>query len=551
LHAETLAGGSTLSKVEKAKKDPLSLTSGDPDRGTFVAYFLGGIVPLIGLGYMLGRFTDLRAGPLEAGLGWAPLDSSQLLGLFASIAALSLACFFLLRQLVRNSILQNRRLSQFDTLTGLPNRRLFKDRAEQALLRARRERALFALCFLDLDSFKRVNDTLGHEAGDRLLTEVSRRLQSLIRSTDTVTRLDEADEEIRVARLGGDEFTLLLTGIENAIDADRITRRVLEAFRAPFMIDDHELFVTVSIGTAIYPFDGEEIDTLLKNADTAMYHAKEEGRNNCKFFSNSMNEESARKLDLEERLRGAIASDALSIHFQPIRELESGRVVAAEALIRWQDSELGWIPPDEFIPVAEDSGLIDSIGDWVLATACRTAQDWVDRGFEPIRLSVNVSGHQVRKAEFVDKVRNVLDDSLFSPASLELEITESTIMQDDKQIDEAFECLHEMGIGLALDDFGTGYSSLTYLRRFPISRVKIDRSFVEGIPQDSENLALTAAIISMAHHLTMLVVGEGVETEDQAQSLRELGCEEIQGYLFSKPVSPDAFEPFLEVRKLD
>jgi diguanylate cyclase (GGDEF)-like protein len=538
--------------VEKrTKKGALSLVSEDLDRGTFVAYFLGAVIPLLGLGYMVARYTTLRGWVIDEDLGWAPLDPNHLLTLFVSVAGLSLACFFLLRRLVRHSIHENRRLAQFDTLTGLPNRRLFKDRAEQALEHAKREGTLFATCFLDLDAFKRVNDTLGHSAGDELLAEVANRLNGLIRRTDAITRIDESRAEIGVARLGGDEFTLLLTGITNALDADRITRRVLEALRAPFVVGEHQLFVTASIGTAIYPFDGEDIETLLKNADTAMYHAKEQGRNNCKFFSGSMNEESERKLDLEERLRGAIDGEALSVHYQPVRETESGRVVAAEALIRWQDPEIGWISPEEFIPVAEDSGLIDRVGDWVLETVCEQSRAWREAGFEPIRIAVNVSGHQVRKSGFVDKVRRTLHESGLSASEIELEITESTIMQEDKMIDDAFGALHAMGISLALDDFGTGYSSLTYLRRFPISRVKIDRSFVDGIPHDRDNLALTAAIISMAHHLMMLVVGEGVETEDQAQSLRELGCEELQGYLFSPPVPPDEFTRFLVAKQQD
>jgi diguanylate cyclase (GGDEF)-like protein len=530
-------------------KGRLSLTAGDPDRGTFVAYFLGAIVPLIGLGYMVGRYTTLQSRLLEDSFGFAPLEASNPLWLFISISVLSLASFLLLRQLVTHSIQENRQLAQFDTLTGLPNRRLFRDRAEQALLQAHRDNTLFAICFLDLDAFKRINDTLGHSVGDELLSEVAQRLRSLIRQTDSITRIEGQDSGIDFARLGGDEFTLLLTGISDALDADRVTRRVLEALREPFVVGEHELHVTASIGTAIYPIDGGDIETLLKNADTAMYCAKEEGRNACKFFSTLMNEESERKLDLEERLRGALEGNQLSLHFQPVREAEHGKVIAAEALLRWEDPELGWIGPEEFIPIAEDSGLIDSIGDWVLKTACAQARAWRNDGFESIRIAVNISGHQVRKQGFVGRVSEILEEQQLSPEYLELEITESTIMQDDQMIDSAFEDLDNLGISLALDDFGTGYSSLTYLRRFPISRVKIDRSFVDGIPEDRENLALTAAIISMAHHLMMVVVGEGVETEEQAQSLRELGCEELQGYLISPPIPPKDFTRFLETAK--
>jgi diguanylate cyclase (GGDEF)-like protein len=529
----------------------LSLTSGNPDRGTFVAYFLGAIVPLLGLGYMVGRYTTLEASLLDEDFGLVRLGSNAILWLFTSIASLSLASFFLLRRLVNHSMRENRNLAQFDTLTGLPNRRLFKDRAEQALLHAQRDRSLFAICFLDLDAFKRVNDTLGHSAGDELLSEVANRLCGLVRRTDSITRLDESDSEIGIARLGGDEFTLLLTGISDALDADRVTRRVLEALRTPFHVGEHELYVTVSIGSAIYPLDGEDIETLLKNADKAMYCAKEQGRNNCKFFSATMNEVSERKLDLEARLRGALSRNELSLHFQPVRDAESGRVIAAEALLRWEDPDLGWISPDEFIPIAEDSGLIDSIGDWVLCSACHQARRWQIDGFEPIRVAVNVSGQQARRPGFAERVEQILHESGLSATHLEIEITESTIMQDDEIIDAAFVALDELGISLCLDDFGTGYSSLTYLRRFPISRVKIDRSFVDGIPDDRENVALTAAVISMAHHLMMRVVGEGVETEAQAQSLSELGCEELQGYLISPPVPSGDFHRFLETSKRD
>jgi diguanylate cyclase (GGDEF)-like protein len=522
-----------------------SLTSGDPDRGTFVAYLLGAVVPLGALGFVIGRYTALYAGPFGGDLGLAPLEPTHLLGLFVGISGLSLACFFLLRRVINRAIEENRQLAQFDTLTGLPNRRLFKDRAEQALIHARREGGLCATCFLDLDAFKRVNDMLGHSAGDELLCEVAERLVSVVRLTDPIARVETVDGQTGVARLGGDEFTLLLTGITDALDADRVARRVLEALRAPFQLAGREVFVTASLGIAIYPFDGDDVESLLKNADTAMYCAKELGRNNCKFFSASMNDVSERKFDLEERLRKAVSRDELSVHYQPVRDVETGRVVAAEALARWEDPELGPISPGEFIPIAEDSGLIDPIGKWVLRTACAQARAWQDAGLEPIRMAVNVSGHQVRKPGFVEEVTQTLNEIGLSPTDLELEITESTIMQDDKLTDAAFEALGNMGIGLALDDFGTGYSSLTYLRRFPITRVKVDRSFVEGIPDDAENLATAAAIISMAHHLLMEVVAEGVETEEQARSLTELGCEELQGFLFSPPVPAAEFERFL------
>jgi diguanylate cyclase (GGDEF)-like protein len=526
-----------------------SLISGDPDRGTFVSYFLGAIVPLAALGFMIGRYTALRAGAFDADLGLAPLAPSHLLGLFAGISGLSLACFFMIRKLVKRSIEENRQLAQFDTLTGLPNRRLFKDRALKALRKAQREHVPFATFFVDLDGFKRVNDTLGHGAGDELLCEVAKRLVSVVRCSDSVARLDEDDALTGVARLGGDEFALLLSALSDGLDADRVARRVLKALRVPIQVAGHEVVTTASVGIAIYPDDGVDVDTLLKNADAAMYCAKEQGRDNFQFYSALMNDESRRNLEVEERLRKALSREGLSVHYQPVRDVESGGVVAAEALVRWEDPELGSVSPAEFIPVAEDAGLIDLVGEWVLRTACAQSRTWQAAGLHPIRMAVNVSGHQVRKPGFVDKVRQILEETGLSAGQLELEITESTIMQEDERIDAAFEALDDMGIGLTLDDFGTGYSSLTYLRRFPISRVKIDRSFVEGIPDNAENLAVSGAIISMAHHLTMLVVGEGVETEEQAQALRELGCEELQGFLFSPAVSAREFVRFLEREK--
>ena len=341
----------------------------------------------------------------------------------------------------------------------------------------------------------------------------------------------------------------MLTGISDALDVDRIARRMLEALRAPFRVADRELFVTASLGIAIYPLDGDSVETLLKNADTAMYCAKQLGRNNFQFFSASMNDTSRRKLELEERLRGALSRDELSVHYQPVRDVETGHVVAAEALVRWEDPEIGPVSPDEFIPVAEDAGLIDALGEGVLRAACAQSRAWQAAGLHPIRMAVNVSGHQVQRSGFVEKVAQILQETGLSPAHLELEITESTIMHDDERIDAEFAALDDMGITLALDDFGTGYSSLTYLRRFPISRIKIDRSFVDGIPYDSENLAVSAAIISMAHHLAMTVVGEGVETQEQAQCLRELGCDELQGYLFSPAVPAREFVRFLDREK--
>lgn len=528
----------------------LSIFSHSLDHGTNLAYFLGAIVPLVVLGIVIERHVLAQFEPENAGM--MSIGREGALGLFLSVAMLSLACFLVLRRLIRRTIEETRNLALYDSLTGLPNRRRYRERLEQAIERSNRSGELVATSFIDLDGFKHVNDTLGHRAGDQLLMQAAQRILSVVRSSDWVGRTSPQmdDEDASVSRFGGDEFTILLNGISVDQDAGRVARRILEVMRKPFVLENHEVVVTASIGIAIYPTDGEDVDTLLRNADTAMYSAKNESRNAYRFYSGAMNEEAERKRELEIRLRRALANDEFSLHFQPIRETTTGEVKAAEALIRWHDPELGNIPPDEFIPVAEDTGLMIPIGSWVLKAACEQARCWRENGFRPIRLAVNVSGHQLREKNYVEEVAATLRETGMSAQDLELEITESTIMQEDEATDLAFQNLHDLGVSIALDDFGTGYSSLSYLRRFPIHRVKIDQSFVARIPDDPEDMAVTAAIVAMAHHLLLEVVGEGVESIEQAQSLTELGCDELQGYLFSKPLTHSDFECHL-VREKD
>lgn len=533
-----------------SRRNSLSLFAHPADRGTNVAYFLGAVVPLFVLGIVIERYV---LAPFQPGSEQVlSLGRHATLGLFISISMLSLTCFILLRRLVRRTIEENRSLALYDSLTGLPNRRRYQERLEKAISRAESTGELFANCFIDLDGFKRVNDTLGHRAGDQLLMQVARRILSVVRPSDWVGRPsgEETEGDIPVSRLGGDEFTLILTGVGVDRYAGRVARRILEALSQPFMLDGQEIQVTASIGIAIYPSDGRDVDSLLKSADTAMYSAKSQGRNAYQYYSRTMNEEAERKIGLERRLRRAIADEEFTLWFQPIRETTTGETRAAEALIRWHDPEFGLIAPDDFIPVAEDTGLIVPIGSWVLQAACEQARRWQKEGFRPIRIAVNVSGHQIRQHDFVEKVATALETTGLSPQDLELEITESTIMQEDEATDRAFEELHELGVSVALDDFGTGYSSLSYLRRFRIDRLKIDRSFVARIPNDAEDMAVTAAIVAMAHHLLLSVVAEGVETIEQAQSLSELGCDELQGYLFGRPVTASEFERFL-IREKD
>lgn len=520
-----------------------SLLSQPPDRGTYVAYFLGAVVPLVALGIVLERYVFQTVSNPMSDYSLAP---REVLAVFVGIATLSLFCFFLLRRVMVEAIAENRALARYDSLTGLPNRRMFSERLEQAIAHASGDGSIVGVCFLDLDGFKRVNDTLGHSSGDQLLAEVAERLTEAVRISDTVARNEGTAEEASVSRLGGDEFTVLLTGISAPHDAGRVARRILDALRSPFRLERHEVFATASIGISLSPLDGETADALLKSADTAMYAAKDCGRDNFRFYDRSMNAEASRKLDIERCLRSALDRNAFSLHYQPVRDATSGALSGAEALLRWDDSELGLVSPEEFVPVAEDAGLIYPIGAWVLRTACRQAQEWQEAGFRPIRMAVNLSGHQIRHPEFVGSVNRALEETGLSAEWLELEITETTIMQDDEVTDRAFWSLDHLGIGLALDDFGTGYSSLSYLRRFPVRRVKIDRSFVAKIPDDPDDLAMVAAIVAMAHSLRLSVVGEGVENERQARSLQKLGCEEIQGFLLSPAVSAREFVRFLE-----
>jgi diguanylate cyclase (GGDEF)-like protein len=530
------------------------------DRATFIIYFLGAVVPLIALGILADRYV------------LAPITTEtdahgtvEVIGLVVSIAALSLICFFALRRTTRQWLerweVRNQELAQalreknalayHDSLTGLPNRRLYMDRLGQALLWAGRSQKLLAVCFLDLDGFKRINDTLGHSTGDLVLRGVAQRLMESLRLGDSVARIPVDKAEAGISRLGGDEFTFLLKGIAEPRNAAGVAWRVLEALRKPFAVGGHEVFATASIGIAVYPSDGEDAETLLQNADVAMYHAKSRGRNNYQFYAQSMNTASERRLDLERRLRQALEREEFSLLYQPIRDAATGSINAAEALVRWNNPEVGLVPPVEFIPIAEETSLIVDLGEWVLRSASAQCQAWRAEGLRAIRMGVNVSGHQIRQPSFVARVSRVLQETGLSPAQLELEITESTIMQEDEVTNATFRQLAEMGVGIALDDFGTGYSSLSYLRRFAIDRVEVDRSFVQQITFNADDAALATAIIAMAHSLRRRVVAEGVETREQADFLCEHGCDGLQGYLFSKPVSAAEFTRLLELEKDD
>jgi diguanylate cyclase (GGDEF)-like protein/PAS domain S-box-containing protein len=420
-----------------------------------------------------------------------------------------------------------------DALTGLPNRALFQDRFRETLGRARRHRSEAAVLVLDLDRFKNINDSLGHALGDLLLQAVAQRLTASVREVDTV------------ARFGGDEFAVLLDTMENGQKAGHVAQKLVDALAHPFQLGGHELYISASIGIGCYPQDGTDAEVLFKNADTAMYRAKAEGRNNYQYFSAEMNARALENLQMSNHLRQALERDEFQLHYQPHVELQSGRVSGAEALIRWRHPALGMIPPAKFIPLAEETGLIEPIGEWVLKAACRQMRAWQDAGLPLQRIAVNLSARQFRHPELVRRIAGILEETRLPARHLELEVTESMVMQNPENAAAVLSELRAMGISIAVDDFGTGYSSLSYLKRFPIHFLKIDRSFVSGIPQDADDAAITKGIIALARSLNLKLIAEGVETAEQREFLKRSGCDEGQGYLFSKPVPAADIERLL------
>ncbi|WP_066882553.1 putative bifunctional diguanylate cyclase/phosphodiesterase [Dechloromonas denitrificans] len=415
-------------------------------------------------------------------------------------------------------------LAHHDPLTGLPNRVALGNYFERALSAARDNGSQLAVLIIDLDNFKMVNDSLGHHAGDRLLCEVARRL------------LQVAGEFDQVIRLGGDEFVLLLENVPNTDVVLTNVQALMKAVSETCEIDGHPLHTSLSIGISLFPGDGDTPEALMRNADTAMYYAKANGRNKYQFFAAPMNAAANKRLHLESELWEALANNELLLHYQPQLDLPSGRIVGVEALVRWQHPKLGMIPPADFIPVAEDSGLILPLGHWVLLTACRQAKAWLDAGIDMGEIAVNISAYQFRQPEFAQSVRAVLAESGLPAERLELEITESTIMHSADSSVTTLEELKAMGVKLAVDDFGTGYSSLSYLRRFPIDRLKIDRSFVADMESDADAASLVASIIALGGSLGLRLVAEGVENSAQVSSLREMACERVQGFHFCRPM---------------
>jgi diguanylate cyclase (GGDEF)-like protein len=418
-------------------------------------------------------------------------------------------------------------LAYYDALTELPNRTLLRDRVAQALASARRGKHKVALLFLDLDRFKIINDSLGHSIGDLLLQEVAQRLKKLAREEDTV------------ARVGGDEFLIVLTSMKDAADAALAAERIVHAMTADCVVQGHSFRISCSVGISVFPEHGADGETLLRNADTAMYCAKESGRNSFRFYTNDMNTQVVERLTLENSLRVALDQKQLFMMYQPQMEIATGRIIGVEALLRWRHPELGLVPPDKFIRVAENSGLIIPIGEWVLRTACSDARKWREQRLLAVPVAVNVSAVQFRQEGFRELVERVLHEAGLAPEFLELELTESLLLSTADVMFRVLQELKAMGVKLAIDDFGTGYSSLSYLRQFPLGKLKIDRSFIRDVAVNPDDAAITTAIISMAKSLNLRVIAEGVENEAQMSFLREHQCDEIQGYYFSKPLLVD------------
>ena len=451
-------------------------------------------------------------------------DANQLVGIVLIFSDIS----------IRKSLeKQLTHLALYDHLTQLPNRLLFDKSINQSLARAARHNRSVALMFLDLDHFKNINDTLGHDVGDLLLQGVTERFKACVRESDTI------------ARLGGDEFAIILDEIERPEDAAIVAEKIIEILRPPFMLNNHEVSASTSIGIAVFPISGTDVETLTKNADIAMYRAKHKGRNNYCFFTSGMNEQSRQRLNLAHSLRHVLEKNELFLCYQPILELETGFVIGLEALLRWEHPTLGIIPPNDFIPIAEEISLMDNLTEWVVKTACLKSKSWFNRYPHLRKISVNISGSQMLQGNLCNIIEQSLYEAQLSTKHLELEVTEAALMTNTIQAERVLKQLDEIGIKVAIDDFGTGYTSISFLQNLPIDTLKIDRSFIDKIGQDETATRFVKTIIAMAQNLEMKVIAEGVESEQQLTYLKNNHCHEIQGYIFCKPLTADEMEKFL------
>jgi len=434
----------------------------------------------------------------------------------------------------RNLMRELAHQAHHDALTGLPNRLNFNESLNQALARAKRKRGMLSVMFLDLDRFKLINDTMGHNLGDLLLKDIAERIRQTLREGDTI------------ARQGGDEFLVLLPEIRDEQEVISVTERILGVFSQPLMLDGNEVYMSTSIGISLYPTDGSNLETLVKQADTAMYYAKEQGRNNYQFFTSGLNIKANNRLSTENSLRKALARGEFILHYQPQVDIESGSIVGLEALIRWNSAEQGIVPPFSFIPIAEDTGLIVPIGEWVLRTACAQNKAWQEQGYPHLRMAVNVSARQFREPRFIKLVAEILQETGLDPQWLELEITESIAMENGDASVEMLSLFKDLGVRISIDDFGTGFSSLNYLRRMPIDTLKIDQSFIKDISTGENGEEVVTAIIQLAKNLRLKVIAEGVETNSQRSFLKNKRCDEMQGFLFSKAVTPEEVEKLFD-----
>lgn len=438
------------------------------------------------------------------------------------------------------------RIAYFDSLTGLPNRQFFREHLQMTIALADRLKLKLGLLYLDMDGLKRINDSLGHHIGDQFLKEIGERLRNSLRITDAIAWNGKTDGGSSIARLGGDEFTILLSPITRNEDAASVAERIRQMLSSPYNFENHELYASVSIGISTYPDDSSTAEGLLQNADLAMYHAKRTGGDGFCYFSKTMTDNANRRLTMETYLRKALHREEMELHYQPQFSIDTGQCIGIEALLRWHSEELGSMQPCEFITLAEESGLILSLGEWVLKTATDQVKVWLDKGLAIPRLSVNVSTLQFIKKDFPAIVQTILDEAGLPPEMLDLELTESALVADESEIQNMLVSLKNMGISLSIDDFGTGYSSLSRLKNFPISTLKIDKNFIQDIESDSANAAIVAAVIAMGKGLDMKTIAEGVETKRQLNFLKSLGCDQVQGFLLAKPMPSNDLEIFLK-----
>ena len=441
-----------------------------------------------------------------------------------------------------------RHLAFYDNLTGLANRALFREHGLRVLQRTRHSQTRAAIVFIDLDHFKRINDSMGHPSGDKVLIMVAERLKTILRPVDIITRPVDGRTVPLISRVGGDEFTLLVEGIGSTDHLAKLAERIVDSLAMPLSLDGQPILLTASLGLSVYPDDGDDLDTLLRNADTAMYAAKEKGRNTYQFFQNAMNDEAKARFHLGNSLRRALDHNEFVLYYQPQFANQDGyRLTGVEALIRWLDPQKGLVTPDKFLPFAEESGLIHKINEWVLREACTQAQEWVAAGrFDRCRMAINISGNNVNFKQLVEKIIDVLEETGLSPQHLEVELTERVMMENTEEACSTLRRLREMGISIAIDDFGTGYSALSHLQVFPLTTLKIDKSFVQNIDVAENGLSLLHSIVDIAKSFNLKVIAEGVETEGQKTALRRMNCDELQGYLFSKPVPGRKVEEFLQ-----